>query len=477
MRSRRVVPAALLFLCALAAPAVAHAHSSIRVKIFPHNSQFTAPQGAEPVMNAFKLITKGTCTLYLAPEQTSQNGINRERPLQTAAVFSFTTQKFDGPYWLECNQPATLVREGVKTSYTYLGVFFVKKIQPAKGDAYLNVVNVVSFDDYLKGVVPGEMQSSWHAEALKAQAVAARTYAYFELAGDAANEDPRMVEERAGAQVDDTVFFQAYMGKGWHHPATDAAVEATSGEVITHEGEVIKAYFHNDSGGHTEDAAYSFGTYLPYAIGKPEIYPAGSVPGSEWSVQTSLAAVEKSLQASGHIPAKASLKAISIDPKDVLPTGRPSHITLRLKDGTTLKVPSKEFRFSLALKNNWIRFEFPKTPEGAVLIHGKGWGHGVGMSQWGAKVMAEKMKKGYAEILRFYYSGTEITKAPSQESSGAGLRADCLPGGLVGAALSVDHGAGVNEIRAQSLAHDLLRTDAGLDQLLQVDSRVCSHFL
>ncbi len=477
MRSRRVAPAALLLFYALAAPAVSHAHSSIRVKIFPHNSQFTTPQGAEPVMNAFKLTTKGTCTLYLAPEQTSQNGISRERPLQTASAFSFTTEKFEGPYWLECSQPATLVREGVKNSYTYLGVFFVKKIQPAKGAAYLNVVNVVSFDDYLKGVVPGEMQSSWPSEALKAQAVAARTYAYFELAGDAANEDPRMVEEQAGAQVDDTVFFQAYMGRGWHHPATDAAVEATSGEVITYAGEVIKAYFHNDSGGHTEDAAYSFGTHLPYAVGKPEIYPAGSVPGSEWTVQTTLAAIEKALQASGHLPAKASIKTISIDSKDVLPTGRPSHVSIRLKDGQVVKVPSKEFRFSLALKNNWIRFEIPKAPEGAVIIHGKGWGHGVGMSQWGAKVMAEKMNKGYSEILRFYYSGIEITKDSDAGSPSAGLMADCLPGRSVSAALPMDHGAGVYRIRAQSLAHGLFRADAGLDQLLQADSRICTHFL
>ena len=463
-------PAILPLMLAFAASA--HAHSEIRVKIFPHNSQFTTPQGPE-AMNAFRLTTKGACTQYLAPEPTSERGISRERPLQTANAFSFSADKFEGPYWLECTEPATLVREGGKANYSYLGVFFVKKIVPEKGPPYLTVVNVVRFDDYLKGVVPGEMQSSWHAEALKAQAVAARTYAYYEIAADAASQDPRLVEERAGAQVDDTVFFQAYMGKGWHHPATDQAVEATSGEVMTHQGQVLKAYFHNDSGGHTEDAAYSFGTHLPYAVGKPEIYPAGSVPNSEWKVEPTLTKIQQALVASCHIGKDMAVKAVTVEAKDILPTQRPSHITVQLKSGPTLKVPSKEFRFALALKNNWIRIE---AKGDAVTIHGKGWGHGVGMSQWGAKVMAEKMKKTYREILTFYYTGIEIENA-SEPGILAEGPAYCLPGGFVGPALAVDHGAGVDEVRAEPLAHDLLRAESSLDQLLQVDARICAHLL
>lgn len=430
-------------------------------------------------MNAFKVNTKGRCTLYAASSSTSDSPINRDRPLGTSSSFSFHTSTFEGPYWLECTEPATLLREGMKNSYTYRGSFFLKKIQPASEPPYLNVVNVVSFDDYLKGVVPGEMQSSWPSEALKAQAVAARTYAYFELAGDAANEDPKMVEEASGAQVDDTVFFQAYMGKGWQHPATDAAVEQTSGEVMTYQREVIKAYFHNDSGGHTEDAAYSFGTHLPYAVGKPEIYPAGSVPNSSWTVTTSLAAIEKALKASGHLASQDSLKSVNIVPSDILPTHRPSHITISLKDGSRLRVPSKEFRFALALKNNWVRFEFPKSPAGTVLIHGKGWGHGVGMSQWGAKVMAEKMKKTYREILSFYYTSIEINR-PSDPMvlRGSELSAapNCLPGSFVGTAFPMDNGTSIDQIGAEPLPYDLLRANTGFDQLLQVDSRICSHF-
>jgi len=385
-------------------------YKSIRVKIFPHNSQFTTPQGPESTAASFKLTTKGSCTLFLAPSSTSEGGISRERPISKENAFTFSAASFDGPYWVECTEPATLVREGAKASYTYLGVFFIKKIYPAAGAPYLNVVNVVSFDDYLKGVVPAEMPSSWPAEALKAQAVAARTYAYYEVAGDTANEDPKMVEEKAGAQVDDTVFFQAYLGKGWHRPTTDEAVEKTSGQVMTFEGAPIKAYFHNDSGGHTEDAANSFGTHLPYAIGKPEIYSSGSVPGSEWTVQTNILAVQKSLIEANHLPAGSDVESISIDPRDILPTYRPSQVTISLKNGMIKKVGSKDFRFALALKNNWVRFEFPKTPQGAITIHGKGWGHGVGMNQWGARTMASQLQKNYREILKFYYSGIEITQ-------------------------------------------------------------------
>lgn len=165
-----------------------HQYSEIRVKIFPHNSTFPGPQEAETSMATFKMTSKGSCTLYLAPTQSSEDGISRDRPIASGSNFSFDAAKFEGPYWLECSDAATLVREGGKGTYSYLGVFFIKKISGEK--PYLNVINVLSFDDYLKGVVPGEMPSSWPAEALKAQAVAARTYAFFELAGDAANEDP-----------------------------------------------------------------------------------------------------------------------------------------------------------------------------------------------------------------------------------------------------------------------------------------------
>ncbi len=408
-----------------------HQYSEIRVKIFPHNSTFPGPQEAETSMATFKITSKGSCTLYLAPTQSSEDGISRDRPIASGSNFSFDAAQFEGPYWLECRDATPLVREGGKGTYSYLGVFFIKKISGEK--PYLNVINVLSFDDYLKGVVPGEMPSSWPAEALKAQAVAARTYAFFELAGDAANEDPKMVAEKAGAQVDDTVFFQAYMGKGWHQPSTDDAVMKTSGQAMLYGDEVIKAYFHNDSGGYTEDAQYSFGTALPYAVGKPEIYPAGSVPNSEWTVQTTIAAAQKSLIAAKLLPGGSELKSITVDPKDILPTQRPSHITLTLKNGKVIKAGSKDFRFALALKNNWVRFEVPKTPEGALLIHGKGWGHGVGMSQWGAKVMAGLMSKNYEEILKFYYTGITITKGE------------------------------------QEIPDTLLRAEPGHDQLLEVD--------
>lgn len=420
-------------------------YSEIRVKIFPHNSQFTAPQGAESSMSTFKVTSKGSCTLYLAPTPTSEDGIVRDRPVSSGNAFSFDAAKFDGPYWLECTDAITLLREGVKSNFTYLGVFFIKKISGDK--PYLNVVNVLSFDNYLRGVVPAEMPSSWPAEALKAQAIAARTYAFYELAGDAANEDPKMVAEKAGAQVDDTVFFQAYQGKGWHQPSTDDAVMKTSGLVMTYQDEVIKAYFHNDSGGHTEDALYSFGTQLPYALGKPEIYPAGSIPNSEWTVQTTLANVQKSLLDAKLIPAASEIKAVTVEAKDILPTQRPSHITVSLKNGKSVRVGSKDFRFALALKNNWIRFEIPKTPAGALLIHGKGWGHGVGMSQWGARVMAGQMNKTFEEILTFYYTGITLTNGGRLKHSEAQL----LPNNCFGPEMT----------GLQPLSRDLLSADTG----------------
>lgn len=198
--------------------------------------------------------------------------------------------------------------------------------------------------------------------------------------------------------------------------------------------EVIKAYFHNDSGGYTEDAQYLLrGTALPYAVGKPEIYPAGSVPSSQWTVQTTIAAAQKSLIAAKLLPGGSELKSITVDPKTSCRPSALRTLRLRLRTEKVIKAGSKDFRFALALKNNWVRFEVPKTPEGALLIHGKGWGHGVGMSQWGAKVMAGLMGKNYEEILKFYYTGITITKGE------------------------------------QEIPDTLLRAEPGHDQLLEVD--------
>lgn len=438
----KAIAAAYLF-----TPSLASADTLVRVKIFPHNSQFPTPQGAEPVTGRFQITAgKGGCTLYQAATNSSADGITRDRPVRTGTTFAFDVADFAGPYWLECADVATLAREGMKTSLRYRGVFFVRKVAPAAGAPYLTAVNVLPFEDYLKAVVPAEMDASWPSEALKAQAVAARTYALFELAGDEANADPRITEEQSGAQLDDTVFFQAYQGAGWETAATSEAVAKTAGLTMLSQGRVIKAYFHGDSGGHTEDSAYAFDIPLAYCVNKAEIYSPGSVPGSAWSVDFTLAELTGKLLTAKLLPAGSAVTGMEIDPKDILPSQRPAMVIARLANGRAARINARDFRFALGLKSTWMRFASAK-PGAAVTISGRGWGHGVGMSQWGARLMASQLKKGFREILSFYYTGVEV-----------GVPAPLQPG--------------ADTIGTRAMSYDFFRSTAGLDPLVDVDTRL-----
>lgn len=140
---------------------------------------------------------------------------------------------------------------------TYRGVFVLRP-----GQEGVHVVNTLGLESYLRGVVPAEMgpKTFGSLEALKAQAVAARTYAIARL-GE---------HEAEGYDLCDTVQCQVYGGAGWEHPLTDQAVRDTAGEVVVFEGKPIQAYYHSTCGGHTEDGVVQFPKAAgPYLKGVP----------------------------------------------------------------------------------------------------------------------------------------------------------------------------------------------------------------
>jgi SpoIID/LytB domain protein len=136
-------------------------------------------------------------------------------------------------------------------------------------DGKLRAVNVVALEQYLYGVVPSEMPSNWSSEALKAQAVAARSYA--------------MATRQVGAPYD--VFSdtrsQVYLGLSHEDPATSAAVDATKGQVLYYAGKVATTFFSSTSGGQTESAANWTGTAVPYLVSVPDPYDTLS-PYHDW---------------------------------------------------------------------------------------------------------------------------------------------------------------------------------------------------
>ncbi len=147
-------------------------------------------------------------------------------------------------------------------------------------EGLIDTVNVLSIENYLRGVVPAEMPSHWPAEALKAQALAARTYGLTSL--NPANPT---------WDVDDTTNFQAYLGANHEQPETDTAIQATAGRVLTYQAEPIRAFFFSTSNGHTDSNEDVFGGRpLPYLRPVQDLDPSGrpwdaDSPRSQWSTQ------------------------------------------------------------------------------------------------------------------------------------------------------------------------------------------------
>lgn len=174
--------------------------------------------------------------------------------------------------------PAT----GVGSSRLYRGVIEVVKGQ-SKG---LTAVNQVNMEEYLYGVVPCEVSASWHKEALKAQAVAARSMATFQYS--------RFLSR--GYNLVDTTTSQVYRGITSEHINTTQAVDATRGEVATYNGKVAETVYSASSGGYTADAKYVWGNSVPYLVAKPDPYEVDHVP---WTRKITLKEIERCVANAG----------------------------------------------------------------------------------------------------------------------------------------------------------------------------------
>jgi SpoIID/LytB domain protein len=375
--------------------------TEIRVKIFPHNSSHTQPQGPEGSQSSVTLQTSGKCETRAATS-SSAGPMGAKLKDLTPGKLLLTADKLDKPFWLVCDQPVKVLRVKEKIiPLAYRGRLFIKK-----AGASLTIVDVLPLEDYVNGVVPSEMPYSWHIEALKAQAIAARTYALFNLAANVASSDAAIQREQSGAQLDDTVEYQAYLGASSEGPASNQAVAATRGQVITYKGSIIDAFFHADSGGHTEDAANVWGDTIPYAVGKAEMFPYALVKDGAWTVTSKLSKLQASLTSGGELSAAAApLSGVAVLEDDLNVSGRAHHVTLQM-GALSKKVHGRKFQSALGLHSNLI---VPTMNGDTVKVAGRGFGHGVGMSQCGARVMADHYRKTAEEILKFYYTGVEVT--------------------------------------------------------------------
>lgn len=258
----------------------------------------------------------------------------------------------------------------------------------------LIAVNIVPVDGYLRSVVPEEMPVDWPAEAIKAQSVAARSFALASR-GRHAGE---------GYDLCTTTHCQLYTGTAAEKSASNAAIKATRGEVLTYGGKPIEALFHTDSGGMTENSEAVWGSHVPYLRAAKDT-PAKTMP---WTKTISRADLERKLAAKGHDIGK--VRSIALSPlaigraaKDRTASGRVKTMTVKGTKGTAT-LSGTTWRSLLGLKSTL--FDAKLTKE-AVTFTGYGSGHGLGISQWGAERMAAKGAS-YAEILHHYYTGTKL---------------------------------------------------------------------
>ena len=202
--------------------------------------------------------------------------------------------------------------------------------------AGLSAINVLDLDSYVRGVVAGEMPSSWPLEALKSQAVAARTYALTTRKTDGLFD-----------QYPDTRS-QMYRGVTGESVRSDAAVRATAGRIVTYNGVPAVTYYFSTSGGYTEDIEFSFVGALskPWLVGVPDPYD-GLSPYHRWTVRESAAALDRALGAPG------SFKRVKVLERGVSPRVVKARV-IGSKGSATLSGPT--IRTRLGLRDTWFTF-------------------------------------------------------------------------------------------------------------------------
>lgn len=257
----------------------------------------------------------------------------------------------------------------------------------------LLVVNELPLEQYLVGVITSEISSSWPMEAIKAQAVIARTYAMVKK------------EERSGAfyHLESTVMDQAYNGSAAEDNRAARGVRETEGEVLTYNGELIQAFYHANSGGRTEASENVWGMDLPYLRGVECQYGLTS-PTSSWELTLPLSRIESLLRANGQ--RIATIRDIKAGPRNS--RSRLKTVLLVTSRGV-VSMPATKFRMDIGSTSIKSTNFTVRVAGDTAIFSGAGYGHGVGLCQYGAKQRALDGFS-YDEILTYYYPGTQLNR-------------------------------------------------------------------
>ncbi len=371
-----------------------------------------------------------------------------------------TVGVYRGPIYLEFDKnidgQAVFTLQNAQHGEKYRGSL---KIQQ-DSDNRIQTINIVTLDAYVRGVVPREMPASWGnyggMAALKAQAVASRTYALYYQKQSRHN----------GYDLCDTQHCQVYGGKSCEADNTNRAVEETSGEILQYQGRIIAPYYHATNGGFTELAQNVWSEALPYIQSVHDPYDDPANPHNinhmvihnhaKWQTSLSVSEIEQRLDLNN--PGSGPINHIEII--SIFPSGRVNELQVSLAGGDTLSYFKENTRIFLGLRSQLFRIRETlesrvwlsgrssrldqkesvselegkwvinasgekrmllgntfsargaskeiQVPQKSFIIEGNGWGHGIGMSQNGA-YNRSRAGHDYQEILSFYYPGTVLS--------------------------------------------------------------------
>jgi len=247
------------------------------------------------------------------------------------------------------------------------------------------VVNQIELEEYVCGVLAGEISPSWPLEALKAMAVCARTFAAEKVMANFNNY----------YHLTSGVRDQIYRPGFWQNESFARAVTETQGEVLTYAENLAQVYYCASSGGYTASSASVWGSDFPYLKASTDPYSTDD-PYNSWTLVLSSAKFLRALNLSG------TLKNVEVLSRDESNRVQDLKISLQSKD---YKTTGKKLRDALGSDRLRSTFFEVRMENEMVIFTGSGWGHGVGLSQWGAKKMAEQGYT-YDQILKFYFPGT-----------------------------------------------------------------------
>ncbi len=329
--------------------------------------------------------------------------------------------------------------------FTYYGGFEYNRLNGND----ITVINVVSMDDYLKGVIPYEMNPSWPIEALKAQALCAKSYALTSIGKHTSQ----------GFDLCNTTDCQVYYGTKVATENSDRAVDETSGLLVTYNGKVAETFYHSSSGGWTEDVKNIWGSDIPYLKAVEDKYLVKTLP---YSFSITLSEITSILKGKGYdvgqvtgfyvseyTPA-GNVKEVTFTQqggKDLVFTGDRARTCLNtsssdkrinshrytvspggsagvsINDGTSDKPLGQNYAIggqgtvsqvapgAYAITGSGVeQIDTSSSASGEYFVSGTGSGHNIGMSQWGAHAMAE-LGFTYQEIIKFYFTGVQVQPA------------------------------------------------------------------